>query len=97
MPDPKKLEINSPERGDDFFIPPAFRLHVSIHAIGNMGVFWPDVDMAEEVFPHKIGITLIVLLGKTAVFIQVDSAARGKIHMRCILELDKAPVRSQRT
>lgn len=66
-------QLDAPRGSDLLFKGVTLSLQVSCIPIQNVGVFWADVNVLEEVVPHEGMVTLRVVSRKAHVLIHVES------------------------
>ena len=65
-------EVNSAVGCDLVLIALALCLKILYHSIENVYVLCGDIDVIKEIVVHKVPIALIVLLGKTEIFVHIE-------------------------
>ena len=68
----QKLQINTSQIFNHLIITGTLCFCIRIGSAGYIGIGLIDVDMIKEITPHKMNITLIIVLPQTHVFIQID-------------------------
>ena len=90
--DAEQLKINTAEGLDASVVVSALFCKVFGAAVGNERVLKANVDMVKEVGLHKVTVALIVISGKTDVFVKVYRGYRGKIEVALLVPLDELTV-----
>ena len=67
----EELNIHTAERTNQLIIAAAFFPRIGGHPVRDMRMVRPDIDVAKQVFPHVIRVTLVVLRRKAAVLIEI--------------------------
>ena len=85
----EKLKIDTACFTDDFVISGAGMFAVRIRTVRYEGSGLVDIDVIEEICIHKITIALIVVPGKTSVFVQVHRSYSGKVQIPFVIPFDQ--------
>jgi hypothetical protein len=95
--EPEELDIDAAGVEDALFVATALGVKVGGRAVGHVGAFLVDVDMAEEIFPHEIPIGLVMGAGEADVFVEVKRSHPAEIEAFFAVEANKLLVETERS
>ena len=84
------------KRADFLFVGLTFGGRVGRVAVENVDVLGKNIDLVEEVGPHKSVVALLVVAGDSAVFVHVESYHIPERDFSLLVQADKVAVHSQR-
>ena len=92
----QQLQIRAAKAVNDGIVPGALGVRVRVHAIGDVAVGLVDIHMIEQVRAHKIGVALVMLLGKTHILVQIHGLHPGEVQIAGLILGDQLLVGAHR-
>ena len=89
-------EIDSAVRRDLFLVTSALCLEILSHTVKNVDILCGNVYMIEEVVVHEVPVALVVILGKTNVFVHIEGNYVLEGNLTLLIHLDELLVNSER-
>ena len=74
----------------------AFGFEVGSVSVEDIHIFARDVDVAEEIIPHKAVIAFGMIFGEADIFVHIECHHIAERHLAFFIEFDKAAVHAKR-
>ena len=71
MSQSQKLQVDAAHGSDHRVVVRARLFAVRLGTVRQMGLFFTDVHMGEQVIVHEIVITLVIVSGQSLIFVQI--------------------------
>ena len=89
MSQTQKLQVNTAQALNHVLIAGAFLIAVRLGAVGNIGTIHVDVNVLEKIVIHEVVVALVIIPGKTSVFIQVHALYTGEIQIAFVVPFNQ--------
>ena len=92
MPDTQKLQINPTKTGNESIVAGTLSRGVSRKAVRAVHAFRPDVNVLKKIILYVIIVILLMLRGKTNIFVKIYAMHFGKIYITLPEPFHELPV-----
>ena len=92
MTDSEKLKINPAALSDQTLVFFAFGFEIRGGPVGQMGIAQINVHPIEKVHVHVMSVGMRVAAAQSNIFVQIESAGRGKIQCFLAVEPDQSRI-----